>query len=228
MPATRVLIVEDNRDLAVNIGQFLEGLRYTVDFAEDGLTGLHLSVVNDYDMIVLDVALPGLDGIALCRKLREEANKTVPTLMLTARDTLEDKLEGFRAGADDYMVKPFSLLELEARVSALIRRAQGRSCASVIRVGDLEYDPNTLTLERGDRQINLKPVTLRVLAMLMESSPRVVTKEEILREIWGEDFPDNDVLRAHIYAIRHAIDKPFDHKLLHTVHRIGYRIADVS
>ena len=138
---TSVLLVEDNRDIAEMIVEFLDGRGFAVDYAGDGVTGLHLAVTNAYDVIVLDVMLPGLDGLALCRKLREEARRDTPLLMLTARDTLDDKLRGLDAGADDYLVKPFEIRELEARLRTLLRRHRGTVTRETYSVGDVVQFP---------------------------------------------------------------------------------------
>ncbi|MBA2410008.1 MAG: response regulator transcription factor [Gammaproteobacteria bacterium] len=220
----RILTIEDNRHIAANIAQFLEARGHTLDFAEDGITGLHLAIVNAYDVIVLDLMLPGMDGLVLCRRLREDALKDTPILMLTARDTLTDKLDGFSAGADDYLVKPFSLRELEARLLALKRRTDPPRLAGRLTVGDLEYNPATLIVKRAGLTIDLSPTTRKILALLMRATHRVVGRAEIEREIWGDNPPDSDALRSHIHAIRNAIDKPFPIKLLHTVHGSGYRL----
>ncbi len=221
----RILVIEDNRDLATNIGEFFLRKNHTVDFGSDGLTGLHLAATNEYDVVILDLGLPGIDGLEICRKLREDAKKTFPILMLTARDTIEDKLEGYSVGCDDYLVKPFSLLELGARVNAIHRLFQGRQRKGKLVVADLEYDTDTMALKRAGHAISLKPTTLRILVELMKASHRVVTRAEIEETIWGESPPDGDALRAHIYAIRAAVDKNSASKLLHTIHGVGYRLV---
>lgn len=220
----RILVVEDNSDIAANIGDFLTDRGHVVDFAGDGITGLHLAVVNDFDAIVLDLSLPGMDGLELCRKLRQEARKQTPVLMLTARDALDQKLSGFESGADDYMVKPFALQELEARLQVLARRARPQA-SRVLVVHDLEYNLDTLVVTRAGRQINLNPTGLKILQCLMEASPSVVTRHELELRVWGESLPDSDSLRVHIHGLRAAIDKPFGVPLLHTRHGIGYRMA---
>ena len=220
-----ILLIEDHRDLAQNICDFFEPSNHAVDYAGDGISGLHLALDNHYDVIVLDLMLPGMGGITLCQKFRQEGKKSTPVLMLTAKDTVDDKLEGFSAGTDDYLVKPFSLLELKARVEALYRRATQSNISRVLVVSDLQYDPDTLSVRWAGHLINLNPTTRKILALLMRASHRVVTREEIEREIWGEDPPDDDVLRAHIYALRRVVDKPFATKLLHTIHGAGYRLA---
>ena len=221
----RILIVEDNSDLAANIYDFLEAKGHTLDAAADGITGLHLAVVNDYDAIVLDLTLHGMDGLTLCRKLREEASKTTPVIMLTARDTLNDKLVGFEAGADDYLVKPFALQELEVRLLALQRRGAG-SQSRKLQVGDLSFDLDTLSVKRQDKVISLTPTGLKILELLMRKSPHVVSRREIEHTLWGDEPPDSDSIRSHMHTLRVAIDHPFEKPLIHTVHGIGFRLEE--
>ena len=220
----RVLIIEDNPDIAANLGDYLEDHGHTVDFAGDGITGLHLAVVNDFDAIVLDLALPGMDGLDVCRKLRSEAGKDTPVLMLTARDRLEDKLAGFETGADDYLVKPFELQEVEARLNVLAGRGRRRNSRE-LKVGELMYNLDTLNVSRGDEDIYLNPIGLKLLHCLMEASPNVVSRAELEMEVWGEEMPDSDSLRVHIHSLRGAIDKPFDSNMIQTRHGIGYRLV---
>ena len=221
----RILVIEDNRDIAANLGDYLEDRGHTVDFAADGVTGLHLAVVNDFDAIVLDLNLPGMDGLEVCRKLRQDARKQTPVLMLTARDALEQKLAGFESGADDYLVKPFALQEVETRLAVIQRRGKGAS-PRVLKVSDLEYNLDTLEVVRQGRSVNLNPTALKILQCLMEASPAVVTRQDLETRVWGEELPDSDSLRVHIHGLRAALDKPFDRPLIHTRHGIGYRLAD--
>ncbi len=221
----KILIVEDSQDLAINIGDFLSASHHVVDFAENGITGIHLALNNDYDIVVLDINLPRLNGLELCLKFRANTKRYVPILMLSARDTLENRLEGYSAGCDDYLVKPFSLVELEARLIALHRLHYGSRDEDILRVADLEYQCGTRMLSRGGRKLVLKPTTLRVLVELMRASHRVVSRAELERKIWEESPPNTDALRAHIYIIRSLIDKDTENKLLHTVHGVGYRLA---
>jgi DNA-binding response OmpR family regulator len=223
-----ILLIEDNRGISEMVGEFLERRGYGLDYAIDGVTGLHLAVSNSYDVIVLDLMLPGIDGLELCRKLRTEAKKSTPVLMLTARDTLEDKLIGLDAGADDYLVKPFEIRELEARVRALIRRDRRQVSAEVLTVGDLVLDTATLRLTRGGQELTVSPIGLKLLGILMRESPRVVSRRDIEREVWGDLLPDSDTLRSHLYNLRKIIDKPFQKSLLHTIHSAGYRLADLD
>ncbi|TCT24803.1 response regulator transcription factor [Thermomonas haemolytica] len=223
-----VLIVEDNRNISEMVGEYLEGRGFEVDYAMDGLDGYRLAAENPYDAIVLDLMLPRLDGVEVCRRLRNEARKATPILMLTARDTLDDKLGGLSSGADDYLTKPFAIRELEARLHALIRRDRRQVGGGVLQVADLVLDPAVLRATRAGQELALSPIALRLLAILMRESPRVVSRQEIEREIWGDDLPDSDTLRSHLYNLRKVIDKPFDRPLLHTVQSAGYRIADLA
>jgi DNA-binding response OmpR family regulator len=223
-----VLLVEDNRSLSEMVGEYLESKGFGVDFARDGVDGLRLASENSYDVVVLDLMLPRLDGVEVCRKLRSEAKKATPVLMLTARDTLADKVTGLDAGADDYLVKPFAIQELEARVRALIRRDRRQVSAEVLRVGDLVLDTASLRATRAGSELNLSPIGLRLLTILMRESPRVVTRRDIEREIWGDGLPDSDTLRSHLYNLRKTVDRPFAKQLLHTVQTAGYRIADIE
>jgi DNA-binding response OmpR family regulator len=221
----RVLVIEDNNDLATNIGDYLEDQGHIVDFAGDGVTGLHLAVVHDFDAIVLDLTLPGMDGLEVARKLRHEAHKQTPILMLTARDALEQKLTGFESGADDYMTKPFALQELGVRLEVLARRGKGPQ-SRVLKVADLTYNLDTLTVTRAGTSIQLNPIGLKLLQALMDASPSVVTRHDLEQKVWGEELPDSDSLRVHIHGLRAAIDKPFEKPLIHTRHGIGYRMVD--
>ena len=223
-----ILLVEDNRGIAEMVGEFLERRGYSLDYASDGVTGLRLAATNSYDVVVLDLMLPGLDGLELCRRLRHDSKKSTPVLMLTARDTLEDKLVGLDAGADDYLVKPFEIRDLEARVRALIRRDRRQVSAEVLKVGDLVLDTATLRLQRGGRDLAISPIGLKLLTILMRESPRVVSRRDIEREVWGDLLPDSDTLRSHLYNLRKVIDKPFEKALLHTIHSAGYRLDDLD
>ncbi|MBS7458278.1 response regulator transcription factor [Coralloluteibacterium stylophorae] len=221
----RILVIEDNTDIAANLGDYLEDRGHAVDFAADGVTGLHLAVVNEFDAIVLDLNLPGMDGLEVCRKLRAEARKQTPVLMLTARDTLDNKLGGFDAGADDYLVKPFALQEVEVRLNVLARRGKAAK-PRVLNVDDLEYNLDTLEVRRQGKLLQLNPTALKILQALMEASPAVVTRQELETKVWGEELPDSDSLRVHIHGLRAAVDKPFGKPLIQTRHGIGYRVAN--
>ena len=223
-----VLIIEDNLGLAETVGCYLESRGMEVDYAADGAEGYRLAVENRYDAIVLDGNLPRMDGLEVVRGLRRDARIATPIIMATARDTLDDKLNGLEDGVDDYLTKPFATQELEARLHAVIRRNRKEIGREVLKVGDLTFDPACHRIRRGDRELELSPVSTRLLSILMRESPRVVSRREIEREIWGDDLPDSDTLRSHLYNLRKVIDRGFDTPLLHTVHCAGYRIAEVG
>jgi DNA-binding response OmpR family regulator len=222
-----VLLVEDTRQIAESIGEYLETFGHSVDYAVDGASGLRLATHNHYDVIVLDVMLPGMDGITLCQRLRAAGQKT-PILMLTGRNTVDDRIEGLDAGADDYLAKPFALRELGARIQALIRRERQEVVSGVLKVGDLAFDTATLEVRRAGKLLELTPIGLKILALLMRESPRYVSRRDIERAVWGEALPDSDSLRSHMYNVRNAIDKSFDPSLLHTLHSRGYRLFDAT
>ena len=221
----RILIIEDNRDIAATLGDYLSDRGHEVDYAFDGVTGLRLALSHEFDAMVLDLQLPGIDGFEVCRRLREEGRKETPVLMLTARDQLDDKLAGFDSGADDYLVKPFELREVEARLEVLARRGQ-RIAPRELDVGELHFDLQTLTVSRAGKKINLNPIGLKLLEKLMSSSPAVVARRDLEHHVWGEELPDSDSLRVHIHGLRAAIDKPFEHPMIRTRHGIGYSLVD--
>lgn len=225
MPAA-ILIIEDNRDLAANIADYLEGHGYVPDVALDGVTGMHLAVTQRYDAIVLDLMLPGMDGLTLCRRLRQDARSTVPVLMLTARTTLDDKVAGYAEGADDYLVKPFDLRELDLRLQALRRRAAGHGQGERLTVGDLVFDVATLEVSRGGLPVTLPATSRRILELLMRQSPRVVTRAEIETALWGDSPPDSDALRVHMHTLRLAIEPPGTRPMLRTIRGVGYQLSD--
>lgn len=220
-----LLIIEDHRDLVANLYDYFEARGHSVDAAYTARAGLRFAREGHYDAVVLDLILPDLDGIEVCERLRRDGLEA-PLLMLTARDTLENKLEGLAAGADDYVVKPFELRELEARLLALVRRARREHVSHPLRVADLELDPDTLRVQRGDCELTVPPIALKLLELLMRQTHRVVSREELEEAVWGDSPPDSDVLRAHMHVLRTAIDRPFERQLLHTIHGVGYRVAD--
>jgi len=217
-----ILLVEDHPALAETVGDYLEAKGYTVDFAADGLFALQLATSEHFDAIILDLMLPGLNGLEVCRRLRREAQLTAPILILTARDQLDDKLKGFEVGADDYLVKPFDLPELVARIEALLRR--GRGLTSVYRVGELTMNLETMDVHRAGIEIKLSKTLFDILRILMRDAPKVVPRETIERELWGDDLPDSDTLRSHLYNLRRAIDRPFEQPVIETLAGRGYRI----
>jgi len=220
-----LLLIEDHHDIADMVYEYLEGSGYVMDYAADGVTGLHLAVINDYDAIILDLTLPGMDGIDLLNKLRNEARKTTPVLILTARDTLQNKIAGLDTGADDYLVKPFEIKELAARIRSLIRRQQGLVSPDILQVDDLIFDTGTMTVTRNRQKLKLTPIGMQILKILMQASPKVVSRRTIERQVWGDILPDSDTLRSHMYSLRKSIDKPFEIPLLQTVQNSGFKLC---
>jgi len=220
----RILVVEDNRDLAANIGDYLESKGHTVDFAMDGVTGLHLAVTQPLDVIVLDIMLPGMNGLDLCRKLRSDARLHTPVLMLTAKDTLDDTLNGFEAGADDYVVKPFALKELEARLKALVRRTK-RELSGVLDCGDVRVDTGQRLVTKNGVVVTLNRSCYRILVELMSRAPDVVRREDLEHLLWGDMRPASDALRSHVYALRRALGEAGEGSLIATVHGVGFRMG---
>ena len=222
----RVLIIEDNPDIVANLYAYLEPLGYALDCERRGDAGLAAAARGEHDAIVLDLMLPGLDGLELCRRLRRELRRKTPVLMLTARDTIHDKVNGFDSGADDYLVKPFWMAELDVRLRALVRRARDAQADPLMRLGELTLHTTTMTVSRERRPLNLTPTGFKLLARLMRQAPDLVTRQALEFAIWGENPPDSDALRTHLHTLRQAIDKPFTAPMLRTVQGFGYRLVD--
>lgn len=226
--ALAILIIEDNAQLAANLYDYLQACGHSLDAAPDGLSGLHLASSRDYDAIVLDWNLPRLDGLTLLRRLRNEAKRKVPVIMLTARDQLSDKIDGFEAGLDDYLVKPVALAEIEVRLRSLVaRRKQAAAPDDVLAVGDLRFHLGTLEASRGGRRVVLTRTGRRLLELLLRESPHVVTRARLERVAWGDEgAPGTDLLRSHMYVLRRAVDADGEPPLLHTVPGSGYRLCE--
>jgi len=219
-----ILIIEDNRSITQSLFEYLEGRGHIVDTASDGLKGMTMALNNSYDVIVLDIMLPRIDGIEVCRRLRDEAELPTPILMLTARDTLDDKLRGFDAGADDYLVKPFSLAELEVRLNVLWRRTRGNT-PTALRIGTLQIDVGRYQATREGKLLGLTPTGMKLLMTLMRAYPAIVSRAELEHAVWGQLPPDSDALRTHLHTLRQIVDKPFAIPMLVTVHGVGVRLA---
>jgi DNA-binding response OmpR family regulator len=218
----RILVIEDNRALVANLFAYLEGRDYTLDAAQDGRSGLELALASHYDAIVLDWVLPRLDGEGVIKSLRSRGSVT-PVLMLTALDDLPHKIAGFRAGADDYLTKPFALAELEVRLEALIARSKGR--AQVLQVADLRFNLATQEVTRAGSPLQLYAGGKRLLEVLMRASPAVVSRERLETALWGDHPPEKELLRSHVYELRKSVDGAFAVKLIHTIPKLGYRMA---
>lgn len=219
----RVLVIEDNHVLRTQIAMTLEARGHIADFAADGRTGLKLALADPPDVLVLDLNLPGLDGLQVCERLRTEADRHIPVLMLTARDSLEDKLKGFESGADDYLVKPFAGEELLARCAALAQRHKVGE-KHLIQVGALQVNRRTGEAHRDGRLLQLYQTSHRILLALVEAWPRTLTRSELIEHLWGDESPASDPLRSHLYLLRQELDKDGDLPMLKTVHGVGFRL----
>lgn len=220
----RILLVEDERKVASFVARALRENAYAVDSAGTGEDGLRLALENPYDAILLDVRLPGMNGIELCRKLRQ-AEIQSPILMLTARSLVEQRVEGLDAGADDYLTKPFALAELQARVRALVRRGFRRGEAK-LRCGDLELDRHRRSVTRGLARVPLTSKEFALLELLLLRSPDSVTRSEIIEHVWDSHFDsDTNLVEVYINRLRQKIDQGYGPKLVHTLRGVGYRIG---
>ncbi|WP_417504345.1 response regulator transcription factor [Marinomonas gallaica] len=217
----RALLIEDNRDIAGMLFDFFECNNMELDYADNGELGLKLALENTFDIILLDLMLPRLDGVTVCQRLRD-AGISTPILMLTALDSREDELRGLDVGADDYLTKPFDLDILYARAQALIRRHSGHVSTSILRYGDISIHLKSGKAYRQEKLLALTPSTFTILKMLVSQAPNLVTKEDIAYQLWQDEKPNNDVLRSHIYQLRSQLDKPFESNILKTQPKIGF------
>ncbi|AOA59055.1 response regulator transcription factor [Acinetobacter larvae] len=218
----RILIIDDHLDLITNIFAFFEKKQYVLDAAQDAIIALQLCKNNHYDMIILDWMLPKITGITFLEQLRALGINT-PVIILTAKATLEDKLKGFSSGADDYLTKPFSLEELEARINALHNRVIGKNI--VLNIADLQFDLSNNEVKRQQKIIQLRAGEKKILALLMRESPHIVSKEQLEFALWQDNPPDKDLLRTHIYELRKKIDSDFHIKLIKTCYKQGYKMT---
>lgn len=223
----RVLLIEDDVTIARLLKEGLEDESYAVDVANDGSEGYRTAVADEYDVIILDIMLPEMNGYEVCRALRNDGNKT-PILMLTARDAERDIVEGLDVGADDYLAKPFSFDVLLARIRALLRRPNEK-LEEILQVGDLKLDPSSKKVTRASQEINLTAKEYGVLEYLMRNKGKVLSKEQIISHVWDFDadvLPNN--VELFIMFLRRKIDKPFKSKLIHTVSGFGYKLEEKS
>ena len=213
----RILVIEDDIDILNNISEYLQLNGYLVDSASDGLQAMNLvdQYRQHYDLLLIDLNLPRLDGLQLIKNIKKIIS-TLPIIVITARDQLDDKLNGFAMGIDDYLIKPFALAELNARIQAVW---------SLLQVEDLILNRERRELSRAGQVLKLSPIALILLEILMLGSPNVVVRQKLEQQLWQDSPPDSDSLRTHIHHIRQVIDKPFAKPLLHTVHSVGYRLS---
>lgn len=225
----KILIIEDNHRIAVSIKKGLEQEKYVVDIAYDGIEGLDLASSQDYDLIILDLLLPGLDGLAICRQLRSQ-NIHTPIIMLTAKSSLDDKINGLDCGADDYLTKPFAFEELLARIRVLLRRP-ANPIVSLIKVEDLTLDPHNFQVKRNGRTIRLSAKEFSLLEFLMRHADKTITKQKLIDHVW--DYDSNilpNTVEVYIKNLRRKIDQPFPDQpsLIQTVRGFGYRLGRVN
>jgi len=221
----RILIIEDHADIAGNVGDYLTQLGHVVDYADQGDMGLRMVIEHTYDGIILDINLPKMDGFTLCQQLRQTHHISTPVLMLTARASLADKMKGFQVGAWDYLVKPFALAELGARIDALMLRNETNQPRR-LQVGELLLDTRAQCATREGQPLSLHQACIQILALLMQSHPNVVSRSDLEQLLWGDDAPPaSDPLRSHIHELRRVMDKPFAYPMLKTERGLGYRLV---
>ncbi|WP_100643414.1 response regulator transcription factor [Alteromonas facilis] len=224
MQGLSILLVEDTVQIATEVCDYLASQGARVDYASTGKQGLALAIQHDFDVIILDVMLPDLSGIKVCEQIKQLCEPVPPVLMLTARDSINDKAEGFDAGADDYLTKPFELQELALRCKALARRQQLHQSHSTF-IGDLCINEKQQTVEREGKPIRLSQTDFKILLLLVHAYPNAVSRQQIINKVWGDDMPDSDVLRSHIYTLRQSLDKSFAAPMLQTLHGIGFKLS---
>ncbi len=218
----RLLLIEDDRKIANFVRRGLREGGFAVDHAENGIDGLDLALTEPYDVAVIDIMLPGLDGLSIIEKMRNRRIK-IPVLVLSAKGTVDDRIKGLQTGADDYLTKPFSFSELLARVQALIRRSSGSAEPTRLTFGDLSMDLLTRTVRRGDEVIDLMPKEFELLQYLLLNAGKVVSKTALLEHVWGYDFdPQTNAVDVLVCRVRGKIDRDFDTKILHTLRGVGY------
>jgi len=222
----KILLVEDDPKISSFVKIGLESNDFKVDVAYDSTIAGKLAFSKNYDVIILDVVIPGISGFALCKNIRNK-NISTPIIMLTSLDTLEDKLEGFDCGADDYLTKPFSFQELLARVKALGRRNRDEMIKPVLRTADLEIDSISRKVRRAGREINLTATEYKILELLLENKEKVFNRVQIAEKIWGFSFNSGtNIIDVHINSLRKKIDKEFETKLIHTRKGFGYVLSE--
>lgn len=221
----KILVVEDDIDLATAVIDYMELEDINADYASDGAVGYNLITTHNYDVVVLDLNLPKIEGLAVCERIRSQGVET-PVLILTAKDTLDDKLVGFSKGADDYLVKPFEMKELIARVKVLSKRRSGQMAKLTIK--DLEFDLSSREVRRNNNLIKLSPIAIKILEVLMRASPNSVSREKIIQSVWGDEQPDSNTLKVHIFNLRKQIDAAGLEPLVQTVPSFGFAIKSLE
>lgn len=223
VPILHILLIEDELNIARNIAQYMELKGHVFDFAHQGKQGLTLALENYYDVIILDLNLPTMDGLQVCEQIRSHASRHTPILMLTARDSIDDKVAGFHAGTDDYLTKPFSLEELEVRCIALANRHRLHT-TDTLTLGPIELDRKRKTLSRDGKTIDVSAMGFKIMQILIEAYPQVVSRTELSKKLWGDMPTESDALRSHVYQLRTVLDKPYAYPLVKTVFGVGFTL----
>ena len=218
-----ILLIEDQQSIARNIAEYMEQKGHILDFAERGTQGLELALNQYYDLVILDLTLPAMDGLEVCQQIRDKADRHIPIIMLTARDSIDDKVSGFNVGADDYLTKPFSLLELEVRCLALSKRHLLQT-KNTLELGPLSIDRRLKIACREGQRLELSSMGFKILTLLAEAHPQVVSRSELSHKLWGDEPTESDAIRSHVYQLRMALDKPFSAPLLKTVFGVGFTL----
>ena len=218
-----LLLIEDNQTIAAQLTEFFEGHGWVVDYASHGTQGVELALKQNFDVILLDLNLPDIDGLEVCARIKQQAKVNPPILMLTARDAFEDKAAGFGTGADDYVTKPFEFRELALRCQALARRHKLHK-SHRIDIGDLVIKQNESIVIRKGQPLKLTNIGFKILLALAEAYPQAVSRSNLIFKVWGDVPPDTDALRTHIYSLRNVLDKPFDSNMLTTITNVGYKL----
>lgn len=222
---TQILVVEDNEELQGILADFLEMKGAEVDFANNGELGVKLALKQEFDAILLDVMMPKKDGMQVAKELREQGC-TTPILMLTALNGQADLLSGFESGIDDFVSKPFQFPELEVRLSSLIKRYRGNVAQTVLRYGELSIDEKNHQVMRAGHSLIVTPAMYQILLVLVKAQGEIVSRDSLIHQLWRDDVPDKDVLRSHIYLLRNVLDKPFEHPMLVTVPKFGFKLVE--
>ncbi|MFT4768278.1 MAG: DNA-binding response OmpR family regulator [Glaciecola sp.] len=223
MSALSILLVEDHLPIAGQVTDFLQGHGWQVDHARTGQQALTLAATNPYHLVLLDLNLPDMDGVEVCEHIKQSAEINMPILMLTARDSFEDKAMGFGHGADDYLTKPFDLRELVLRCQALAKRNDLHH-NKLLELGDLRIDTTQKAAWREEQILTLTSIGFKILVLLAQAYPNPLSRSALLHQIWGDALPDSDALKSHIYSLRNELDKPFASPMLKTITNVGYKL----
>ena len=219
----KILLIEDHAELAKQLISFLGGLDWDVEYSKTGSQGIKLALSNEYDLIILDLGLPDIDGTLVCKEIKSQIARNIPILMLTARDSYADKVKGFDLGADEYLTKPYDLRELALRCKVLTRRVELYQ-SNTMELGELSLNLNEKSAYRQGQPLQLTKISFSILLMLVKAYPNPVSKSRITHELWGETLPETNSLKTHIYNLRVAVDKSFPTPLIKTIVNVGYKL----